>query len=426
MENSFNMETSNVTLDDLDRIMAILEENKENVPPNGRIGTWDEFTTTSSPSFVVWPEDIGFDTLPLPIAHLPLEPIPVSLIDEEINSTSKSTSSEEEEIIPQYEDISPPPGTSTPITSNHCLAVSPRKQDIFDLVLQLVQSNDEKGLENQLKLIPALVRKRNDQGKTIAMAALDQGNHSCLLMALQHGASNNDLDLVGNTLQHQAAKKGDAVAVILIHSALSPDYKQTNLFGEPIMFSAVESANDHVIKLVTEYTNDWNFLTNHATMTGFTLLHYAVVEKKEELVEKICQKMKGKRTQKSISEKMTPLHLACRSNNLKCCQLLYKLDPDQLYEADSEGKLPIHEIGNMDLLHFFLNEKPMMLTAMNYKTGRQLIHYAAEKQIAELIICLIQCTPPLNIRDEEGNRWEDLVSRDTKRKVIMGSAGYTE
>ena len=28
MENSFNMETSNVTLDDLDRIMAILEENK--------------------------------------------------------------------------------------------------------------------------------------------------------------------------------------------------------------------------------------------------------------------------------------------------------------------------------------------------------------------------------------------------------------
>ena len=80
------------------------------------------------------------------------------------------------EKIPQYEDISPPPGTSTPITSNHCLAVSPRKQDIFDLVLQLVQSNDEKGLENQLKLIPALVSKRNDQGKTIAMAALDQGN----------------------------------------------------------------------------------------------------------------------------------------------------------------------------------------------------------------------------------------------------------
>ena len=71
--------------------------NKENVPPNGRMVTWDEFTTASSPSFVVWPEDIGFDTLPLPIAHLPLETIPASLIDEEINSTSGSTSSEEEE-----------------------------------------------------------------------------------------------------------------------------------------------------------------------------------------------------------------------------------------------------------------------------------------------------------------------------------------
>ena len=42
--------------------------------------------------------------------------------------------------------------------------------------------------------------------------------------------SNTETDLVGNTLQHQAAKKGDAVACILIHTALPIDYKFLLIF----------------------------------------------------------------------------------------------------------------------------------------------------------------------------------------------------
>ena len=45
------------------------------------------------------------------------------------------------------------------------------------------------------------------------MIALEEGKHACLLVALQNGANNTETDLVGNTLQHKAAKKGDAVAV---------------------------------------------------------------------------------------------------------------------------------------------------------------------------------------------------------------------
>ena len=58
-----------------------------------------------------------------------------------------------------------------------------------------------------------MVKMRSSQGKTLAMIALEEGKHACLLVALQNGANNIETDLVGNTLQHKAAKKGDAVAV---------------------------------------------------------------------------------------------------------------------------------------------------------------------------------------------------------------------
>ena len=56
----------------------------------------------------------------------------------------------------------------------------------------------------------------------------------------------------------------------------------------------------------------------------------------------------------------------------------------QLYEADSEGKLPIHEIATLELL--FKQEKPLLLIALNHKSGRQLILYAAEKKLPALVI----------------------------------------
>ena len=49
------------------------------------------------------------------------------------------------------------------------------------------------------------------------------------------------------------------MTVILIRASLEPDYKSVNLFGELIMFPAIESGNDQC-HLIGDYTNDRKIL----------------------------------------------------------------------------------------------------------------------------------------------------------------------
>ena len=90
---------------------------KENVPPNGRVLTWDEFTTAASfPTFLTL-EEVGFDVLTGNENEIQVETTnqkmlePFQLVEEQ--APAGSTNGQVE--FPEYEDIFPPQITPSTI-----------------------------------------------------------------------------------------------------------------------------------------------------------------------------------------------------------------------------------------------------------------------------------------------------------------------
>ena len=175
------MDNSVVTLEDFYHIMAILEDYKvnknkiifidkirnktsiyirEKVPHNCRVLKWDEFTATaSSPTFLTL-EKMGFDVLPGQTKEFQIKTTnqqvlePFQIVEEQaapVLTVKRSTDVKVE--FPEYEDISPPQITSSPVQPTRVFTNS----EIIGLITTLVKSNDYRGIEQQIKLLPELV-----------------------------------------------------------------------------------------------------------------------------------------------------------------------------------------------------------------------------------------------------------------------------
>eukprot|EP00984_Skeletonema_dohrnii_P035851 scaffold36127_cov167-Skeletonema_dohrnii-CCMP3373.AAC.1 len=98
-----------------------------------------------------------------------------------------------------------------------------------------------------------------------------------------------------------------------------------------------ESAALAILKLLIEKHPE----TNRANNEGLLPIHFAGARRSPEFCHVLIEACPGSERITGAND-MLPLHWACATNTLAMVEYLYKLHPDAINHADTEGYYPIH------------------------------------------------------------------------------------
>ena len=104
------------------------------------------------------------------------------------------------------------------------------------------------------------------------------------------------------------------------------------------------------------YAADFLGLTDvrdHCDDTGNTILHYAAIFGKDEMVARLIKKFPKKNPKNNLGE--TPLHYACRSGDINTVKLLFEVEDDD-FPRCSAGFTPLHTSAGISEDHLHICE----------------------------------------------------------------------
>lgn len=113
------------------------------------------------------------------------------------------------------------------------------------------------------------------------------------------------------------------------------------------------------------------------------------------------------------------MHISVFNNIFENIIQLYSFYPQQACMWDSLGELPVHKVKNLNILKYFMKVDRSLIPLKNILNGKQVIHYVAEKQLAPLIIHILDEFPSCwNSKDGNDKIWSDYTMEKTKAEVL--------
>jgi len=129
---------------------------------------------------------------------------------------------------------------------------------------------------------------------------------------------------------------------------------------------------------------------------------------------------------------MSPLHLACRHENIAMVDILLQIDVKNLYSTSKEGHSPIHEVFQNNnralaekLLQYIPNKEIFQMLDQRTNVGLTPIHVACFEGNNDVLKCVLQSI------EEENVRMKLMSARDKTDNVPLhlacknGNVGIT-
>jgi ankyrin repeat protein len=200
-----------------------------------------------------------------------------------------------------------------------------------------------------------------------------------------------------------------------------PDVYASDASGWQALHVAAHSSNSQLVAALIENGADVNAVTEH----GHNPLYLAVLANAEDCAVILVDH--GARPDlPTLTEKLTPLHIACRGGNLNVVRYLVDRSPHEcLRLVDNMGRSMLHHaaVGGHALIGTYLISRGAnpLETDVHGWSARQTAEYYEHRKFEEAMVragltvtqSVIKDLPPA---EWQGPLWSDFLDRKTRRQ----------
>ncbi|PJD97087.1 MAG: hypothetical protein CK425_04850 [Parachlamydia sp.] len=289
-------------------------------------------------------------------------------------------------------------------------------QECFSAAFQICKNGE---WEKISKIIPQLKRLKDRLGRSLFIAAVEEGDFACVQGLLKRGFSFTERDAKGNNALHIAARNGHAKLMGFLTDRISPNDK--NLKHRTPLHVAIKHGHAHVVQALLDNQADRHIVIEK---NGIKLSPAAFAAQGGR-VECLALLDIKKACTEQVDQIGNLLHLVVLSGQLEVARYLLKehweVAKPLLSGVDINGRIPLHIAsmrGDIPMVNLLVEKDPKLLEAKD-KEGRTSVHLAALAEQPDVIQVLDYLGADLNANDNHYNRPLDLVKGKANDEAIQ-------